>query len=371
MSLTLRFLSIEGEGCVYVDEVYVFTDPIESKDRPGNSAGSSLIAMLVPIMQLSKPITCWSQNKHTSNQTEKQEYFEITEPAKVQIPLPVLNIKRKMDCRAQNNFPCSQLERLMEQLIMKVSIIEDLCLRFEENMLKPINSIEARLQWVEQQLELLSKKSQDSRFPFCTTFSAPFEFSDDENCNGQLSKDTHHPSFTASKSTRDESWNNEPSKYIRSPQVLVDVPFEEKSEGVDKCDQLYEGQCISSSASIICPSAQAKHDLRNKDYEITKETSEQEVKKGDTSIDIPRSSYDSVVDFYSTHEPKFDSSPEHSPKSCVDLSTEAEEIDANASFVQESEDGLLTGSKSGASGVEDGELMITLTKFHRMVVGRL
>ncbi|KAM7509016.1 hypothetical protein LguiA_019469 [Lonicera macranthoides] len=370
MSLTLRFLSIEGEGCVYVDEVYVFADPIESKDRSGNSAGSSLIAMLLPtLVQLSKPITCWSQNKHTSNKIEKTEYLEITERAKV--PLLVSNIERKMDCGAQNNFLCSQSERLMEQLIMKMSIIEDLCLRFEENMLKPINSIEARLQRVEQQLELLSKKSQDSRFPFCTTFYAPFEYSEDEDRNGQLSKDTHLPGFTASKSTRDESWNNETSKYIHSPQVLVDVPFEERSEGVDKSDQLYEGQCSSSSASIIWPSAQAKYDLRNKDYEITEETGEQEAKKGDTSIYIPRSSYDSVVDFYSTHEPKFDSSPEHSPKSCVDLSTEVEEVDANACFVQESEDGLLTGSKSGANGVEDGELIITLTKFHRMVVGRL
>jgi hypothetical protein len=32
MSLTLRLLSLQSQGCVYVEEVYVFADPVDSAD---------------------------------------------------------------------------------------------------------------------------------------------------------------------------------------------------------------------------------------------------------------------------------------------------------------------------------------------------
>jgi hypothetical protein len=72
--------------------------------------------------------------------------------------------------------PYTRLESCMDQLVSRVGRIEELCLRFEENMLKPINSIDARLQRVEQQLEVLTKKSDNSELPSCSRIVAP-EFS--------------------------------------------------------------------------------------------------------------------------------------------------------------------------------------------------
>ncbi|KAL6965759.1 hypothetical protein U1Q18_036814 [Sarracenia purpurea var. burkii] len=53
ISLTLRLLSLQSRGCLYVDEIYLFADLVESADSETqftNSAGSSLMAMLVPAL---------------------------------------------------------------------------------------------------------------------------------------------------------------------------------------------------------------------------------------------------------------------------------------------------------------------------------
>uniref|UniRef100_A0A2N9GQZ9 Uncharacterized protein n=1 Tax=Fagus sylvatica TaxID=28930 RepID=A0A2N9GQZ9_FAGSY len=213
ISLTLRLLSLQSQGCVYVDEVYVFADPVDSADsenqegRMENSAGSSLMAMLVPtILQLSKT------SERTTDTREKQKFPEsgsrttdptnfatkilqegksnLTDhqevklqevnganagPAQLQNPPQVPGSENKPD-----NLPYTHLERAMDQLVSRVARIEDLCLRFEENMLKPINSIEARLQRVEQQLEVLTKKSENSELPSCSRICAP-EFNSNES----------------------------------------------------------------------------------------------------------------------------------------------------------------------------------------------
>ncbi|XP_014494525.1 uncharacterized protein LOC106756565 [Vigna radiata var. radiata] len=61
ISVTIRLLSLQNKGCVYVDEIYVFADPVDSADSESqekpyeNSSGSSLMAMFIPtLMQLSK-----------------------------------------------------------------------------------------------------------------------------------------------------------------------------------------------------------------------------------------------------------------------------------------------------------------------------
>jgi hypothetical protein len=187
--------------------VYVFADPVDSADsedqegRVENSAGSSLMTMLVPtLLQLSKT------TKRGTDTREKQKFPEFglrsTDPmnfatrihlegessatdhqevngasagtAHVQNPLQVPVSESKPDYTS-----LSRLESCMDQLVSRVGKIEDLCLRFEENMVKPISSIEARLQKVEQQLELLTKKSNNSELPSCSRIVAP-----DFSCNG-------------------------------------------------------------------------------------------------------------------------------------------------------------------------------------------
>uniref|UniRef100_A0A3N7GAJ4 Uncharacterized protein n=1 Tax=Populus trichocarpa TaxID=3694 RepID=A0A3N7GAJ4_POPTR len=88
--------------------------------------------------------------------------------------LQVSNTESKSDI-SHNHF-----EGVLDQLVSRVNRIEDLFLRFEESMLKPINSIDVRLQRVEHQLDVLTKKTENSAPVSCTRISAP-EFSCSES----------------------------------------------------------------------------------------------------------------------------------------------------------------------------------------------
>lgn len=214
VSITLRMLSLQNKGCIFVDEIYVFGDPIEPSDsdnRVGqmeNSASSSLMAMFMPtLVQLSKSRTAGQVlGNHTFNSKEKQKSQEIGSKAtdsisaakniqkggdsgsgdkqeeKVHETVKATSIPAHMEMPAQvsdtvckHDSPSSHIDKVLDQLVSRVSRIEDFFLRFEERMLKPINSIDARLQRVEQQLEELTKKPQYSELR-CTRISAP-EFS--------------------------------------------------------------------------------------------------------------------------------------------------------------------------------------------------
>lgn len=211
-SLTIRLLSLQSKGCLYVDEIYVFADPVESADsetpasQVPNSTGSSLMAMLVPtLLQLSRTGNNRRDDKHDSDTSETgvtvsdniareirheesiaceqnvklQEVNEATpEPPEVRIPGEVSDIEKRNQFVAKTDMPYDRIERTLEQLVSRVSRIEDILLTFQENMLKPICSMETRLQRVEQQVEMLTKTSQSSGLPPCTRISAP-EFSCD------------------------------------------------------------------------------------------------------------------------------------------------------------------------------------------------
>ncbi|KAM1974137.1 hypothetical protein ACFX15_039074 [Malus domestica] len=197
VSLTLHLLSLEGKDCVCVGEVYVFADPVDSSDSENqvsaveNSAGSSLMAMLVPtLLQFSKtrganrtqdkPISdTWGKQNSlatgsketdsTSVATKIQERGKASIPDHQEVKIPDFN--KASTSTAQVCIP-SGVESDVDQLYSRMGRIEDLFLRFEEKMLKPINRIEARLERVEQQLEVLANKSQNSGLPTCTRFYA-------------------------------------------------------------------------------------------------------------------------------------------------------------------------------------------------------
>lgn len=214
MSITLRMLSLQNKGCIFVDEIYVLGDPIEPSDpenRVGqmeNSAGSSLMAMFMPaLVQLSKSRTAGQVlGNHTFDSKEKQKSQELDskeidsisvanniqkggdsgsgdkQEEKSHEPVKATSIPAHMEMPAQvsdtvckHDSPSSRVDKVLDQLVSRVSRIEDFILRFEERMLKPINSIDARLQRVEQQLEELTKKPQNYGLQ-CTRISAP-EFS--------------------------------------------------------------------------------------------------------------------------------------------------------------------------------------------------
>lgn len=218
MSITLRLLSLQNKGCICVDDVYVFADPVESDDsedavgQMGNAGGSSLMAMLAPtLLQLSKTSGLRSiQNEaiFSTNKKEKTQENELKaiEPLKFAVQQegkPSLANLQEVDLQeavastfepnrheipplknseSNADVSCGHIERFLDQLVSRVSRVEDLLLKFEEKMLKPISSIDARFQKVEEQLEELTKKPKNSELLSCTRYSAP-EFSSHDSDN--------------------------------------------------------------------------------------------------------------------------------------------------------------------------------------------
>lgn len=199
MSVTLRLLSIESGDYVYIDEVYVYADPVLSEDTdsssnmPKNAFGSSLMSMLVPtLLQLSKSRTSQMQQQNDSSATERRKSLDTEHKSTSAainsgayqsegMPSSVINSasvhmsQREVPGQAtdpqnkpyplggENTFSCSRIERSLNELVFRISRIEHFCLRFEENMLKPISSMEARLERVEQQLESFCKNAESCR----------------------------------------------------------------------------------------------------------------------------------------------------------------------------------------------------------------
>lgn len=216
ISVTLRLLSLQSKGCVCVDEIYVFGDPVDSESLEShneNSSGSSLMAMFLPLMQLSKTTGLNAVRKekqfvseddlketpHPSGSVIENQLKgndSITHPHEVELKEvkggsvgpskpETFSQAAKMESdpaavpsqAAPMNIPCAVLsqvsinqgdflggnvERALEKLMSRMDKIEEICLGFQEKMVMPMNSIEARLERVEQQLETLSKKWQNS-----------------------------------------------------------------------------------------------------------------------------------------------------------------------------------------------------------------
>ncbi|XP_062115377.1 uncharacterized protein LOC133829650 [Humulus lupulus] len=213
ISITIRLLSVQNKDSVYVDEVYVFADPVDSADlekevdKRENSTGNSLMTMLLPtLMQMSKTKGATRmEDKQTSEAQKKQNFGESGSEAAHSINTATTmqregnssvadyqrvefqDVNRASVSTAQLQSPVQvshsvskaglppndHVERALDQLSSRMGRIEDLFLRFEENLLKPIHSIEARLHRVEQHLEVLTNKQKDSELPTCSRFCAP------------------------------------------------------------------------------------------------------------------------------------------------------------------------------------------------------
>ncbi|XP_019169185.1 PREDICTED: uncharacterized protein LOC109165040 [Ipomoea nil] len=252
-SLTIRLLSLQSKDCLYIDEVYIFGDPFVSTDSENHSipvessAQSSLMAMLVPtLLQLSKSGANRTNGKYSSDRQGKDDDVGPTarghnmtddmnglhceqrstvdeqhvslhaddqltsEPVQSLLPTMDLNKEqqvvgnglkpqspKQLTADEKNNMP--DIERVLVQLVDRVNRIEDICLRFEESMLKPINSMEVRLQRVEEQLEILAKNSQYTGMPSCNRISAPSFSCTDSNVGSLYNDGNDHPSNLASE----------------------------------------------------------------------------------------------------------------------------------------------------------------------------
>ncbi|CAN8265783.1 unnamed protein product [Cochlearia groenlandica] len=198
ISITLRLLSLQDKRCALVNEVYIFADPIDQSEieqeeasKTGNSSSSALMAMFMPtILQLSRgkyvrkeqdrQISENSNNKNpgtlgisgdfgkTVNTLHQEKDFSSADYKGASLPVIANTLANHVDAtrvseaETKPGMSCNNVETMLHQLVNKVSRIETILTSFEEQMLKPISSIDARLQLVEKKLEQLSKKSFES-----------------------------------------------------------------------------------------------------------------------------------------------------------------------------------------------------------------
>ncbi|CAN4114404.1 unnamed protein product [Withania somnifera] len=216
MSLTIRFLSLPDKGSICIDEIYIFGDRINSNEvepsaAPMENQASSFMAMLVPtLLQPSKSgISQKLQDKYVfdsqrkenevgisvrtsdfanAKKENKQEkrmsaerivQLDVTDKPETETthsqPLTHQNLRRENHhiSTTSNEASEGRIVGAIEQLLDRVSRIENICLRFEEKMVSPMNSMEMRLQRLEQQVEILAKNSQYSGVASCTRITAP------------------------------------------------------------------------------------------------------------------------------------------------------------------------------------------------------
>ncbi|KAL0373274.1 UNVERIFIED_CONTAM: hypothetical protein Sradi_3243100 [Sesamum radiatum] len=298
-SLTIRLLSLQDKGHVYVDELYLFVDPMESADSgneaalAGSTTQNSLMAMFIPtLLQLSKSGVSRVQDKHDSDEVLKVDKIETgsrrtdeidvglerdqvhqqdvkprendkdtAEPAELQLPTMA---KKCVESRNNDDMPPGNLERALEQLISRVSRVEDICLRFEEKMLKPIERIEARLQQVEHQLEKLAKIDRYSGLPHCTRISAPSFSCSESNSSSFYSEQSDPPPCGASELEENvlpctsmpelsHDANSHPSLVVSAPEFSCG----EDEEDNDETKPLKDAPCIKSKKTMSVDDALA------------------------------------------------------------------------------------------------------------------
>ncbi|XP_057778300.1 uncharacterized protein LOC130997001 [Salvia miltiorrhiza] len=280
LSLTIRLLSLQDKGHVYVDEIYVFVDPVESTDSgngaasAGGLAQSSLMAMFMPtLVQLSKSGVSRAQEK--SDEVLKNSKMESVSTIIDKIDSPQQVVMPKEHCEDTtesaehqqhtsakqcgeaadaNGFQPSHLETAMEQLVSRLSRVEDICLRFEEKMLKPIERIEARLQQVENQLEILAKSSRDFGLPHCTRISAPAFSCSESNASSFYNDEVEKKDFAS---------DNMPNLSLEAnfnPGLTITAPefsYGEDDEDNDDCKPLEDSPRMKPKKTLSVDDALA------------------------------------------------------------------------------------------------------------------
>lgn len=185
----------------------------EQKNQVGNAAGSSLMALLAPTLmqlQLSKSGIGDTKNDYSNKKLKDPISHDVGLHGAVSTtathePLPEVtpsvssqqaatynvghtaaNASEPNKTHAPNRVPDgvvnqnittndqqSRIEKALNELISRVIKIEDTCSRFEENMQKPISSIDERLSRVENQLSALTMIPQSSKLASGIRFTAP------------------------------------------------------------------------------------------------------------------------------------------------------------------------------------------------------
>ncbi|XP_008810966.2 uncharacterized protein LOC103722262 isoform X2 [Phoenix dactylifera] len=140
----------------------------------------------------------------------------------------------------ENNPAYSRVEKVLDELVLRMGRIEAFCSRFEENMMKPLSCIEMRLQQIEQRFDVFAVGIQSSERNLSSRISAPeFSFdesdSDNKGCNTSFTKGVDILSTDSSFPAND---------------VAVSLPESKMCPGLAvKAPEFHNQDDLSSSAS--------------------------------------------------------------------------------------------------------------------------
>lgn len=287
MSVTLRLLSIESGDYVYIDEVYIYADPVLSEDTdsssnmPQNAFGSSLMSMLVPtLLQLSKSRTSQMQQRNDYTATERRKSLDAEDKStgaainsgayqsermpnsqinsasvhmsQREVPGQATNPQNKpYPLGGENTFSCSHIERTLNELVFRICRIEQFCLRFEENMLKPISSMEARLEKVEQQVDSFCKNAESCRTGW-NRISAP-ECRNSESSSTWMNGNDSHGSTKSDSMKNNDCCHEEilvpPSEASSSANAVQCSDMADLVKSGDFCREVVEAPSFANGAS--------------------------------------------------------------------------------------------------------------------------
>ncbi|KAL8542263.1 hypothetical protein ACS0TY_003218 [Phlomoides rotata] len=296
LSLTIRLLSLQEKGHVYLDEIYVFVEPVETTDSgnealmAGSSTQSSLLAMFMPtLLQISKSGINRVEDKCASDEVIKDGNMETgsrvidkvdhhrqldkdtAEPSELEDLAESSELQHDTSAKkcadepkTTNELPPGRLEIALEQVVSRLSRVEDICLRFEEKIMKPIESMEARLQKVENQLEKLVRNSHDFGLPHCTRICAPaFSCSGSDSSSINNDQSEYPPHGTSDLEKSGSSCNHMPelSHDVNfHPGLVVSAPefsCGEDEEENDDLNPLQDSPCINLKKTLSLESAWA------------------------------------------------------------------------------------------------------------------
>lgn len=295
-SLTIRLLSLQNKSILYVDEVYVFANPVDFEEEgpvenSTQNSQSSLMSMLVPtLLQLSKTTgSSKSNGGRTPNadgihllpkvgskaidstisvnglQQEGKSCATVDDEVKLpgkkesesDRPVRPPEVPLQVPKERTHDEPLHRIENILGQLVSRMDRIENCFLRFEENMLRPINSIEGRLRQVEQQLEVLTNESHGSQWPSCYRMSAPSFSANESGSNSFYNSGNDHPSCGPLEPDRKELHSGAPpvaldisnsvgSSLLR-PSLVVTAPEFSNGDDDDDDDDDQESVVITAS----------------------------------------------------------------------------------------------------------------------------
>lgn len=136
--------------------------------------------------EVTEDIASSSTILHESKKIHENMHFS---DSKIQINPDQISKSAKERVIAGNH-----IESVLDELVSRVTRIEEVCSRFEEQLVKPLSSIEGRLQKLETMLEIFTQGNQFHRPGGSSRIFAPEYFSDGSDLEN---KDTNESSCTS------------------------------------------------------------------------------------------------------------------------------------------------------------------------------